>query len=88
MPFETIRNFGMQSGRDVDKFASFDKVSRSENGLLYLTDDVNGMFSVKVIDKLPLGSHTMFIGEVTEAKVLGKDVSCTYAHYHKAIRPK
>ena len=23
VPFETIRHFGMQSGRDVDKFADF-----------------------------------------------------------------
>lgn len=35
-----------------------------------------------------LGSHMMFVGEVTESKVLGKEPSCTYAHYHKAIRPK
>ena len=24
----------------------------------------------------------------TESKVLGKGAPCTYAHYHKAIRPK
>ena len=29
-----------------------------------------------------------FIGEVTESKVLSKSPSCTYAHYHKAIKPK
>ena len=28
----------------------------------------------------------MFIGEVTESKVLGQNPSCTYAHYHKAIK--
>ena len=33
-------------------------------------------------------SHMMFIGEVTESKVLGNGPSCTYAHYHKAIRQK
>ena len=61
VPFETIRHFGMQSGRDVDKFADFKAVERS---------------------------HMLFIGEVTESKVLGDGAPCTYAYYHKAIRPK
>ncbi len=88
VPFETIRHFGMQSGRDVDKFADFKCVERSHNGLLYLTENANAMFSCKVVEKKDLGSHMMFIGEVTEAKALSKAPSCTYAHYHKAIKPK
>ena len=88
VPFETIRHFGMQSGRDVDKFADFPSVERSANGLLYLTEHVNAMFSCQVKEKIDLGSHMMFIGEVTESKVLGSGAPCTYAYYHKAIRPK
>ena len=88
VPFETIRHFGMQTGREVDKFADFVGFERSHNGLVYLTDHTNAMFSCEVKEKTNLGSHMMFIGEVTEAKVLGEGTSCTYAHYHKAIRPK
>ena len=87
VPFETIRHFGMQSGRDVDKFADFPSTARSRNGLLYLTKDTNAIFSCKVLDKKDLGSHMMFIGEVTEARVLGKERPCTYAHYHAEIKP-
>ena len=87
-PFETIRHFGMQSGRDVDKLADFTSVERSCNGLYYLTENVNAMFSCQVKEKFDLGSHMMFIGEVTESKVLGRAPSCTYAYYHKAIKPK
>ena len=87
VPFETIRHFGMQSGRDVDKFASFTGVKRSRNGIYYLTEHTNTMFSCEVREKLDLGSHMLFIGEVTQSKVLGKGASCTYAHYHKAIKP-
>ena len=76
------------SCRDVDKFADFADVERSRNGLLYLTEHVNAMFSCTVKEVKNLGSHMMFIGEVTESKVLGKGAPCTYAHYHKAIRPK
>ena len=78
----------MQSGREVDKFAAFDAVKRSRNGLLYVTENTNAMFSCRVKEKINLGSHMMFIGEVTESKVLGSGTSCTYAHYHKAIKPK
>ena len=88
VPFETIRHFGMQSGRDVDKFADFAPFERSENGLVYLTEHTNAMFSCKVTEKLDLGSHMMFIGEVTESRKLSGGASCTYAHYHKSIKPK
>ena len=88
VPFETIRHFGMQTGRDVDKFDGTYPVKRSGNGLYYLTENSCAMFSCRVVEKLPLGSHTLFIGEVTESKVLGEGDPCTYAHYHKAIKPK
>ncbi len=88
VPFETIRHFGMQSGRDVDKFETFRAVERSHNGVYYLTENCNAMFSCKVVEKKDLGSHMLFIGQVTEAKALSKVNPCTYAHYHKAIKPK
>ena len=88
VPFETIRHFGMQTGRETDKFADFVGFERSYNGLIYLTEHTNAMFSCRVLEKTDLGSHVLFIGEVTESKVLGKSPSCTYAHYHKAIKPK
>ena len=78
----------MQSGRDTDKFEDFVGFTRSANGLLYLTEHANAMFSCRVVEQKDLGSHVLFIGEVTESKVLSKSPSCTYAHYHKAVRPK
>ncbi len=86
VPFETIRHFGMQSGRDADKFADFIGFERSGNGLIYLTEHTAAMFSCAVREGLDLGSHMMFIGEVTESRKLGDGSPCTYAHYHKAIK--
>lgn len=86
--FETIRHFGMQSGRDINKFDENIAVKRSGNGIYYLTENTNAMFSCDVIDSVDLGSHIMFIGEVKRAEALDKKPSCTYAHYHKAIKPK
>ena len=88
VPFETIRHFGMQTGREVDKFQNFTAVKRSHNGLYYVTENTNAMFSCKVEKTVDLGSHRMFIGKVTQSRVLGSAPSCTYAHYHKAIKPK
>ena len=88
VPFEAVRHFGMQSGRDVDKFAAFPAVKRSGNGLLYVTEHTNAMFSCKVLSQQDLGSHTLFVGQLTESKALDNAPSCTYAHYHKAIKPK
>ena len=39
--FDTIRHFGMQSGRDTDKFASFEHAV-DENGIPYLTKSAGG----------------------------------------------
>ncbi len=88
VPFEVIRHFGMQSGRDVDKFAEFTDTELSVNGIRYISKHTNAFFSAKVVGSTDLGSHVMFVGEVTESKILGDEPSCTYAHYHKAIRPK
>ena len=88
VPFETIRRFGMQSGADVDKFDGFTSVKRSHNGVVYITENTAAMFSCTIKEKLDLGSHMLFIGEITESKVLSNQNVCTYAHYHKAIKPK
>ncbi len=68
--FSVFERFGFQSGRKMDKFAGFDAVKRSENGLLYLTEMSNAYLSAKVVNKLDLGTHVQFIAEVTEGVVL------------------
>ena len=86
--FDLFKRFGMQSGRDVDKFDGFTDVNRSENGLYYLTKASNMFLSAKVTEHFDLGSHTMFIGELTDAQVLSADDSCTYGFYQSDIKPK
>lgn len=88
LPFETVQHFGMRSGRDVNKFEDFEATSRSHNGLYYITENTNAFFSCEVKGSMNLGSHQLFIADVTESQVLSKAPSCTYAHYHKAIKKK
>lgn len=88
VPFDVIKHFGMQSGRDVDKFKDCPTDARLSNGVKYIPKYTNAAFAAKVVSSQDLGSHVLFIGEVTESRVLGDAPSCTYAHYHAAIKPK
>ncbi len=86
-PLDFFQHFGMQSGRDVDKFkdASTTALARSENGLLYVSDSC-GFVSCKIIASQDLGSHIQFTAEVTEAVKLSDEPGITYAGYR--IRKK
>lgn len=86
--FELFRRFGMQSGRNVDKFSGFDAVRRSKNGLLRLTKCANMYLSAEVVEVVDLGTHSLFIAEVTEAEVLSDGISCSYSYYQAMIKPK
>ena len=87
-PFELFKRFGMQSGRNADKFEGFDGAERAENGLVRLNKYANAWFSCKVVDKIDLGSHTYFIGELTDCEVLSSAPSCTYGYYQSDIKPR
>ncbi len=86
--FDTFKHFGFQSGRDTDKFAGYADAQRSANGLYYLTRGVNALISGKVIETKEFETHTLFIAEVTECRVLSDDPSVTYAYYFEHIKPK
>ena len=64
--FELFKHFGFQSGRDTNKFETFEKCARGTNGIYYITDGTNAYISVTVHKTEDLGSHTMFIGEITD----------------------
>ena len=68
--FELFKHFGFQSGRNTNKFETFKKCDRGINDIYYITEGTNAYISVKVIKTEDLGSHTMFIGEITDMEVL------------------
>lgn len=85
-PFEVFQHFGMQSGRDVNKFEG--DVLRTDNGIAYIGGVSNAVISVKVNKTLDVGTHTIFVGEVTEEHVLSDVPSVTYQYYFDHIKPK
>ena len=86
-PFSVFENFGFQSGRTADKFAG-EELTRTDNGLVMLRKYVNAVMSLKVIQYIDLGTHGMFICDVTEARVISNAPSMTYAFYHAHVKPQ
>ena len=85
--FETIQHFGFQSGRDVDKFSNIMPPKDSQE-IPYLGWQSCAVISADVVSSQDLGSHTLFIAEVTDAKVLSDNQPLTYADYQNHVKPK
>ena len=73
--FRTIREGDVISGTVIDV---------RETGV---TLDL-GYYAPAVIKTEDLGSHTMFIGEITDMEVLSDFASVTYEYYQNNIKPK
>ena len=86
--FELFKRFGFQSGRDAEKFQGMSGLKRSENGLYYLSENTNAFLSGKVVEMSDLGTHMLFIAEVTDGEVLSDGWGCSYAYYQADIKPK
>lgn len=85
--FETIKHFGFQSGRNVDKMSEI-PFPTDMNGIPYMGWHACSVISGKVVDQTDLGSHTLFIAEVVDAKVLSDNAPLTYADYQNNVKPK
>ena len=87
-PFALLQQFGFQSGRNTDKFDAKFETRLSENGLVYLNQHCNAFISGKVIEARDYGTHTLFVAEITEARVTSNEPSVTYTYYFDHIKPK
>ncbi|MEA1986318.1 MAG: flavin reductase family protein [Candidatus Marinimicrobia bacterium] len=82
-----IGKFGFKSGRDNDKFADVD-FEVSENKIPAILEKSVAYFICKVIDEVDVGSHTLFIGEAVETKILNDKTPLTYKYYHEVLKGK
>lgn len=86
-PFAVFEKFGFTSGRNTDKFEDCEPL-RSDNGLVFLPRHINSFMSLKVEQYVDLGTHGMFICEVTEARVISNAETMTYTLYLNEVKPK
>lgn len=85
--FETIKHFGFQSGRDVDKLDGI-PLPVDVNKVPYMSWHACAVISAKVVESHDLGTHTLFIAEVVDAKLLNDHAPLTYADYQSRVKPQ
>jgi flavin reductase (DIM6/NTAB) family NADH-FMN oxidoreductase RutF len=85
VPLSLIGQFGFKSGREVDKFAGV-AYKLSPAGLPHLTDHTLAYLEAKVNQVVDAGTHSIFIGSLTEAEILRQGEPMTYAYYHQVKR--
>lgn len=62
------KRFGYKSGRKVDKFAGLDYLTAATGAPIL--PEAYAYLDLKLVATYPAGDHTLFVGEVVEAKVL------------------
>ncbi|MBQ1270501.1 MAG: flavin reductase [Clostridia bacterium] len=84
--FWMFEHFGFRSGRDCDKF---DRMSYpvADNGVRYVDRCTRSYLSGRVVQSIDLGTHTMFIADVTGGEKICECPPMTYAYYHKNVKP-
>ena len=58
------------------------------NGVPYIGWQTCSVLSGKVVEQHDLGTHTLFIAEVVDAKLLSNNDPLTYADYQNHVKPK
>ena len=86
--FALFKHFGFQSGKDVDKFADFKDCKRGANDTMIITRGTNAYISAWVKQTIDMGTHTIFLAQVTDMDVLSDAKSATYEYYQAKIKPK
>jgi flavin reductase (DIM6/NTAB) family NADH-FMN oxidoreductase RutF len=87
-PFRLFEQFGFHSGRETDKFSGCGYEERTANGVRYVPEHTNAVISAKVVDAFDHGTHTLFVANVLQARILSDKPSLTYQYYFDHIKPK
>lgn len=86
--FEIFKHFGMQSGKNVNKFENFNSVT-AKNGVKTIGFFSCGYFELDVEKEIDLGTHIMFVCSISNSEILDKESEpMTYAFYHSNVKPK
>jgi ferric-chelate reductase [NAD(P)H] len=85
MPF--IGRFGFRTGADFDKYPDPD-TRRTVLGDPYEEKCAAAVLACRVVQRLDVGTHMVFVGEVADAEVLSDAEPLTYAYYHSVLKGK
>lgn len=77
---DDVAHFGQNCGRNMDKLAGYDVKTDALGSPLYEKGCIASL-CCKVIETVDLGTHTIFIADLADAKNLSNDAPLTYADY-------
>lgn len=86
-PMSFIGRFGFRTGRDMDKFSQI-AYEKGLTGCPIVTNNALSYFEGTIIGSADAGTHTIFIVEITGAKILKDGTPLTYAYYQKVKKGK
>lgn len=81
-PMKFIGTFGFKSGRETNKFIDV-KYKLGKTKTPIVLDNTLAYFEARLINKIDIGTHTIFIGNVEDGEVLTQENPMTYEFYHK-----
>lgn len=81
-PLTLVGTFGFKSGRDIDKFKNV-QVKHGKTNAPIVLNNALGYLEAHVIDTIDVGTHTIFIGQITDAALLSEESVLTYEYYHE-----
>jgi len=88
---EIYGRFGYRSGKDINKFDGMN-LKFGATGVPIILDDTISYLECKVIQKVDVDTHWIFIGDLVDAQVLDKtNEPITYSYYRevkKGVAPK
>lgn len=77
---EVIKTFGLNSMRDIDKFA----ITKTNEELdLKIIDDALGYMICEKVDTIENETHTLFIGKLIEADIYKDGEAMSYGYYQE-----
>ncbi len=87
VPMTFIGQFGFKTGREIDKFANVDYVTGELDVPIVKDWSLSG-FEAKVIDRIDVHTHILFVGRVVSAEKFKEGTPLTYANYHLVKKGK
>ena len=84
-PLSFIGKFGFRSGRSEDKFKDT-RFIKLDSGCPVVLENSLCYMEAKVINRFDCGTHTVFLGEVVDSKILTTGKPMTYSYYHQIKR--
>jgi flavin reductase (DIM6/NTAB) family NADH-FMN oxidoreductase RutF/rubredoxin len=81
-PMKFIGHFGFKSGKEIDKFKDV-AYKIGLTGAPIILENTISYLELEVIDRLDVGTHTIFVGRIVNAEIIKEGEPITYSYYRE-----